>query len=413
MQKKRAAAVILATSVLLEVTYITAWAAGPTFQRLFELSDAQLGVCLGATSLGAIVMAPLAGYIVHRWGAFPVLVAGLLTLVVSIALVMLSSGFVSLVGSLAVMGIAVGLIPAANTSQLADLFPGSVRRIMALASALWFGSSAISFPLIGRWLDVARARGWQTWGFRAPYLLELIGAAVCVALVAVLVRPVATPPGGAHVRAEPSGADAPALRADGTRQWLWLPLLGFGHGLMIVTVLSWVNPMAQARFHVGNFAGAMLQSGISLGQGSGRLLLASVRREWDELRLLLMSSLAGAFIFAVGLLMPTYALALPMFAVGGLASAATFPCILSLIGNRFPMTKAKVFGYTSGSIAAAGILGPALVGWLAQDGVPIHLALGVVPAAGIILAVASLRWLLQDRRRGVKELPPSPDGRPA
>jgi MFS family permease len=180
---------------------------------------------------------------------------------------------------------------------------------------------------------------------------------------------------------------------------MWVPLLIFFHGLMIGTLLEWVNSTVQDKFDVDDFDGALVLGGMALGLTLGRLLLAAVRRPWDELRLLRFSSVLGGGFFALGLAVTNYWASLAAFLVGGFIACATYPCIWTLIGNRFPVVKAKLYGYATASLALGSLIGPILVGFLKDQGVPLSLAMGICPLAGGALALSSLLWTLQDGRR--------------
>ena len=133
--RKPYAAAIFFINIALEITVVTGFVAGPTFQRVFDLSKTELGIALGATDIGMLVVAPLAGQITYRRGSFFTLVLGLLVNLAGIALIGEAGGFAVLVVGLACVGASVGLIANANATFLADLFPGGLLRIMSLASS--------------------------------------------------------------------------------------------------------------------------------------------------------------------------------------------------------------------------------------------------------------------------------------
>ena len=399
--KKAAAAAIFGTGVLLEIPYLIPAVAGPTIQRLFGLSNTQLGICVGAGSFGAMAGALAAGHIVHRLGAFPIMVTGFLGVMAATLAGAFASGFASLVLCLACMGVAAVLIGNANSSQLADLFPDMLRRTMSFFSALWFGSWAVCAPLMGLWMDVAHGRGWDAWGFRAVFVVGFLLTGLCLALAVILIRPVAAPPAARLARATRRTDSPPVAALKGSGQWMWVPLLTFFHGLMIGPLLGLVNLTVQDKFGVDDFHGASVLGGMTLGLTLGRLVMATVRHPWDELRLLRFSSLLGGGFFALGLVVTNYWVSLAAFFVGGFLACATYPCIWTIIGNRFPVAKAKLYGYATASLALACLIGPYLVGFLADHGVPLSLAMGICPLAGGALALSSLLWTLQDGRRAL------------
>ena len=381
----------------MEITLVTGMVSGPTFERLLGLSKTELGICLGAASMGLLFMAPIVGHFTHRVGTFPILLAGLGGVACGIGLTLLAGGFLTLAAALALMGIASAFVGNANSTFLADLFPDKLRRVMSLASALWFTSSAVSAPAIGGWLKLAEKRQWDAWSYRAPYIVDLVLIGTCAVLAWKVVRPAA--------RSHPAGAEAASPASEkaaspqpASKQWLWIPVLGICHGMMIIVLMAWVNPMVRGKFGVDPLRGALVLGGLAFGLGMGRLLLAGIESSLEERTWLTLSGAAGAVVISLGLAAPTYWTTLVAMTLAGLVSCSTFPSILSLVGTKFKETKAKLYGYMEASVALAGFVGPAAVGVMADHGVPVWWALGLSPLAGLMLAVLSLIWRRTEHR---------------
>ena len=395
--RKLSAAVIFTICIAVEITFVTGLVSGPTFSRLFGLSKTELGIVLGAGHVGLLFMSLLAGRITRRRGAIVTLSAGLVCGMTGIVMVFFAAGFVTLVAGLAVVGVGGGLMVNGYATLLADIFRDNVRRVMALASALWFSSSSLSAPIIGAWLKEAAEREWGVWSFRPPYLFDLLALAVCLFLVHRILRRRVVGQANQMPAESGSTAERPGGGAHRSREWLWIPALAFCHGLMVIVLLAWASPMVQAKFGVKDFQGAVVFGGIALGHGAGRFLLALARLPFDERSILAASGLFGAVLFALGLAAPTYGSALAAMSIGGFLACAPFPCILSLIGTRFAHVKAALFGYMEASIALAGLLGPPFVGMLADRGVALSWALAISPLAALALGVLALVWKLRDR----------------
>lgn len=434
-------AVAFATNMVLEVTYVTGSVAGPTFERVFALSRTQLGIALGAVHVGLIFTAPLIGRITHRRGSVPVLTGGLLGVMLACAIIISAGGFGMLFGGLALLGVAAAMNANANSTLVANLAGTRVRRAMALASALWFASSAFSSPAIGAWLGFARSADLGLWGHRAVYVVDAVLILTCLAFVRFFLarthkrsrgRPdrgrsdgrrseraeaqteypaavsAAVEPGvPARTGSDPSCAErmgpGPGTHGAGSGgrsapAWLWLPILGLFHGLLAMTLLSWTNPMLQAKFGVGEFQGALGVGLMSLGIGVGRLVLAALPNRFDDRVLLAGSGSVGGVVLLLALLSPSYVLTMIAITAGGLTCSFTLPCILSLVGERFAASKSRVYGYTHASISAAGLAGPALIGLLSDSGVSIHNAMMISPFAGWAMAAVAGLWLMRDRR---------------
>ena len=394
ISRKGGAAIIFATNIGLEVTFVTGMVSGPTFRRIFELSDTQLGVALGAASVGMLLASPMAGYNTHRRGPFNTLISGLGVLLFGISLIILANGFMPLLTGLAVTGVAAALIANANSTYLAEWFPYKLRRIMSLSAGIWFASSALSAPGIGAWLQFARDRDMGAWGYRLPYGMDILILLVCMSLGIAFLKA----PGGSKNRKSKKmesqeQPQAAPVSAPKSLEWIWIPILGIFHGLLIMVFMAWANPMAQAKFDVSEFRGSLVLGMFAAGLGIGRILLFFFKPDIDERLILTVSGIAGGIFIALGLLAPSYTIALVAIGLGGFVGSATFPCILSLVGTRFPLSRAKVYGYMHSSVALAGLTGPPAVGALADAGIPVYHALLVTPTSGLILAILSFIWM--------------------
>lgn len=399
MHRGSSAAVVFSANIALEVTWVTAFVCGPVFQRIFGLTKTELGICLGTASVGSLLMSLVVGHITHRRGTYATLLTGLVCILCGIGVLVAATGFPMLLGGLGVVGVSAALVANANATLLAELFRDRLRRVMSLASGLWFGASAVSAPAIGMWVRLASERAWGVWTFRAPYLLDLVFVSTCLVLAAKILRPRAR---GA-ARGSGDGGSRPKPHGQGRtgKRWVWIPVLGVFHGLMVNCMLAWINPTVQAKFAANELESSLLLGTVYLGLCAGRFILASIELAVDERIILAASALSGAALFGLGLAAPTYGIAVVTLGIGGLVACATYPSILSLAGTRFPEHTSRIYGYLEGSVASVGLIGPTLVGVLADRGLPLWVALGISPLAGVVLGVLSLTWMAQDRRRGV------------
>ena len=357
--RNKTAGAIFTANILLEITFVSAVVAGPAFQRIFDLSKTELGICFGMLNLGQVIFAPIVGNIIHRTSPSRIAILGLLGLSVGAMVITAASGMAILFAGLALIGIFATFIANANSTLLSNLFQDKLRRIMALASALWFSSSVIWAPVVGVWLETAERLDLGPWGFRVPLLLGICLIAGCIP---VFLRFVSRFETTATLDSEKGGSlDNPIP----WRRWIWILALGFCHGLLLVVLMSWLNPLVQTKFGGTETQGALAYGMLMLGLGAGRFVLAFVNIRWDD-RLLI--------------------------AVGGFAYSSVLPGLLTLIGSRFAPIKAKLFGYFHAAVSTAGFIGPPLVGLMADRGVSLSTALIISPAAAIALCVISLIW---------------------
>jgi len=399
MSKRFITAVICFIGIWMHFTFITGVVSGPTFLRIFNLSKTQLGLILGAGSIGVMVAASMAGHFVSKLGA-RVLRYGLGLVIISVLLVLFSVRFQMLVVCFAMIGIANALMLNANTTILSDLFPGSIRRIIALYSALYFGSSAMLAPFLGKWLDAARNRNWDFWGFRLPYIIILLVFILLFALVnkivlpAIAAREKAASPG----RDKKKTRDVPPLSLSLKKFW-WVPVMAFLHNIMVTSVLTWSNPMAQEKFGADEFHGALFIVMITSGIAAGRFLMAFIHLKWEDRTVLAFGVIAGGILTIAGLFSSSYVLALLLISSGSFISSVSYPCIASIAGNFHAGARAKVFGYMFTGFALAGFVGPPMIGKLADSGIPVWLALAIGPASGFSLGFLSILWKKKRRKK--------------
>jgi MFS family permease len=397
MRKKAPTSIIFGSSIIRELALVAGIVMGPTFSRLFDLSKTELGILLGATSMGIIIFSAFVGRITHRRGPVYVFITGILINMGSILFVLTAGGFVMLAAGLTGIGVATAFIANSNVTMLSDIYPERLRKMISLVSASWFMSSAFSSPVIGAWLEFARSNNMGLWSFRVPYIICFVLFSICLWIGKTILEKTIDPV--PHSYADRQGFSK-AMNEDikrTRRLWLWAPALGACHGLLIIGMLSWVNPMIQEKFGANEITGALAVAGVAFGVGAGRLVLSSITSGVDERLILAVSGLVGGIVFGSALAAPTTTFALIALTAGGFVCSTTYPCIVALIGNKFPVLKSRLYGYNEASVSMAGLAGPPLVGFIADRGVPLWWAMGIYPLAAWIIAVLSLTWLARER----------------
>ncbi len=397
MPRKKPAAVIFFTNIALQVTVVTNFVCGPTFQRLFNLSDTQLGISLGSASVGVLVVSLAVGHITERYGAHLILAGGLCGIIGGVGLLMFADGFRMLLPALALFGVSVAFVRNGGDTFLADLFPSSIRSASALASGLWFSGGAVSAPIMGWWLETAKINEWSFLSFRVPYFFDIALIGLCLFFVLKIL-----PGTQRRIMANSSNGDAVfesevCNRVKFGRLFLLL-LLSLCHGLMVISLLAWVNPTMQSKFDVGDLGGAVVVAMLSLGIGLGRLTFARVKTGLEDRSILAVSGLSGGVLLGVGLVSPNYITMLVCMTAGTFVVSTTLPCLVSLVMVCFAGNKSRVYGYMGAIVALAGLAGPSFIGILADEGVELWVALLISPLAAFILGLTSFLWKLTDSR---------------
>ncbi len=390
--KKSSAGVLFAAFVCIEIFFVAATVSGPVWREIFGLTNTQLGLCLGAAGGGVLISSLFAGHATHRQGPLRVLLFSLTVILFALVAVAAAKSFVMLFAGLIAVGVCVAASHNAATTILTGIFPFRVRQIMSLASALWFGSSVLSAPLIGYWLDFSGTRGWQSWGFRVPFVWLIFMIAVCLMLIKLRFRWLNKD----FFKEKPDENQHGMLSGRG-REWVWVLALGFCHGMMIVSLLAWLNPMAQDVLGVSDFLGSLLFGVGALGLAAGRLFIALWHDKiWrDDRAVLALSGTLGALLFAGALAAPDYKMTFIFTGAGAFACSATAPCLFSIVSGRFPRIRSQLYGYMEASIAAAAIAGSFLVGFLSDLGVPLSAAMGLSPLAALALGGIAMAWKIK------------------
>ncbi len=395
LPRKSSAGVLFGTYVVVEVVFVAVVVSGSTLMEVFELSRTQLGLCLGAAQFGVLAASLAVGPITHRRGPLWMVTTALLGLLAALALVIAADRFAALFIGLVLAGVCAAAIHNGGMTLISGIFASQVRRVMALASALWFGVGVATAPLIGAWLDLMAEHDARAWGFRLPLVVTLCLLGLCTVAVRWRLRWVRV----LHLR-ERRGRTTTAtptpwwrrMLPGGSWQWLWIPAMAVCHGMMLVGLLSWVSPMAQATFGVSEFKGGAMFAVTALGLTAGRLVQVLYPLPIDDQRLLGISASLGAVALAAALLVPGYWPTFALLGLGMLLACCTGPCLFSLVAARFAHIRSHVYGYLEAGVAAGAMLGALLVGLLADQGWALATAMLVSPAAALTLALLSLAW---------------------
>ncbi|RKY66960.1 MAG: hypothetical protein DRQ02_08000 [Candidatus Latescibacterota bacterium] len=396
----RRAWVIYKIQMFIEVIGVTGMVCGPTFQRLFSLSGTQLGILLSIGNIGVLVMSMLIGHATQRLGGYRTLQIGLGMLLLGLICVIFAHGFLPLLMGLAILGIAVAITVNANNTLLSEIFQERIRQVMALASGLWFTSSAVSVPLIGVWLEFCWNRGLESYSFRVPYLVGGIFIVVSLFSIRQFLAPLFKDISHSKVRQSPQEKCVYSHQKRKSRKWVLVIVLAVFHGFVMLSLYGWLNPMAQAKFGVGETGGSFLLACFCVGIASGRLIFSRVKLSWDNLNVLSMTGFLGGGFLCLGLISPSYIISCIFIAAGCFIYSAALPTILSIIGARFEAVKSKLFGYMEAGIAAAGLLGLPLIGTLLDSGVPHWKALLISPLSAWCLGLCSMVWKLTEKGEG-------------
>ena len=343
---------------LLLGTVLGSWVSRiPAVQNGLGLGDAQLGVALLSTSVGAILAMPATGWLVQKWGNPRVVLVAATVLCATLPLLPLAPSMPLLMLALFVFGTGFGLLDVSMNVQAVAVEEGYGRPIMSTFHGVFS---------IGGLLGAASA-GLIAGAGVAPFPHLLAVALSLLVLVAIASRPLL------DVRAAAEGVPVFAIPPR--------PLLGLG--LLSFCVLFGEGAVADwSAVYLENVLDAT-PAIAAAGYGASSLAMAGMRFAGDALtvrfgaeRLVRVGGLVAGLGMTGGLLIGTIPAMVIGFACVGAGLAVAFPIALGA-GGRTP---GLASGTAIGAVATAGyaglLVGAPLIGFVSdQTGLRMGLAL--------------------------------------
>ncbi|MFB7663264.1 MFS transporter [Kitasatospora sp. NPDC056138] len=346
----------------------------PWLQDHLHLSPGQLGLALVSPALGASFAMPLAGRIVHRFGARAA-VRGLLTLwCLALALPALAPGLATLCLALLVYGGTSGMADVAMNAQGVEVEERLGRSIMSGLHGMWSAGG-----LVASGFGVLAAR---------QQLDARLQLAVTAVVLALLAQPACA--GLLDVRPAPE-AEAPPRFALPPRSALVIGLVGFCAVFAEGASMDWSG--VYLRDVTGSSAGtaAACYTAFAATMTAARLTGDLVIRRLGPVRAV---RLGGAVATLGGLLVvaaDTPGVAVPGFALIGVGIAVVVPLAFAAAGRSGPDPSRAIAGvatvtYTSGLVA------PAIVGGIAQaTSLTVSFTVVTLLAAALVAGAGALR----------------------
>jgi MFS family permease len=329
----------------------------PAVQNGLGLGDAQLGVALLSTSVGAILAMPATGWLVQKWGNPRVVLVAATALCATLPLLPLAPSMPLLMLTLFVFGTGFGLLDVSMNVQAVAVEEGYGRPIMSTFHGVFS---------IGGLLGAAVA-GLIAGAGVSPFPHLFAVALSLLVLVAIASRPLL------DVRAAAEGVPVFAIPPR--------PLLGLG--LLSFCVLFGEGAVADwSAVYLENVLDAT-PAIAAAGYGASSLAMAGMRFAGDALtvrfgaeRLVRVGGLVAGLGMTGGLLLGTIPAMVIGFACVGAGLAVAFPIALGA-GGRTP---GLASGTAIGAVATAGyaglLVGAPLIGFVSdQTGLRMGLAL--------------------------------------
>ena len=355
----------------------------PSVRAQLGVGDGEWGLIVLGMPVGTLLSLLVLQRVVTRTGARRPALLGAAILLVIAPLAAASQTTPVIVVSLAVMGMAVGMLFGPMNALAVEVERGYGRSILSSFHA-WFSGGQFAGGLLGVLAGVVNL---------AP-ALQL--AASCVVLAALLL---------ATLRSLPDTQRGPVLTPDEgvappqRSRASWTPQLVI---LAAMCFLTSINEGGAAQWSAqytvvlgGNIAlGSLTLVCYSLAIAAVRLVGDRIVGRLGRRRFLQLSAGVAAVGLGVALVVGTVPAALIGFACLGLGSGCIVPTVITLAGNQPGVPTAKAVALINLGEWPAFLLGPPVIGGLAEL-VGLRGALGVIVAGAVAIVV--LAAFVRDR----------------
>lgn len=345
--------------------FVGSWFARiPEMQTALHLSEASLGLVLLGMPLGTIVVMPLTGWLVPRWGAGPVTFGAALTQGVPFLLLPMARSGLLLAGVLFTVGMVNGILNVAMNARANAIEEWRDVGIMSTCHGFFSigGMIGAGIGSVAAWLSLSF--GW--------HFAFLMGSALAVVLChqgALLEGPPVRETGRAFVLPSPALAGLAVL--------LFCILLAEG------AVSNWsavyLRKGLGASAGVAGLGYAAFSGAMAIGRLYGDRILEEFETSWVVQ--------TGALVAALGLGLGI-ALAHPIAGiVGFFVQGIGFAVLVPVLYRTAARTPGMAPGASIAAVATAGYIGlfsgPPLLGFVAET-------LGLAWAIGLVAVLAAL-----------------------
>jgi MFS family permease len=346
------------------------------------LSPGPLGLALFVGAAASILAMALLGWTTDHLGRRPFLVLSGGAFGVGVAAVAAAGNYATLLAALALLYAASGLYDVGINAAAVDLERAAGRRTMALLHAT-FSAGGVAGALSAGSLLAAGV------GFRYVYFGVLAPLAVVILAVALTRFPAST---------EPSG-DGEKIERFGHYRNLPLLLVAFVATLGLLSegeMEHWSGIYLRQTLELPALLGASGVAVFHAAMAAGRLGTAWTVALFGNRRTLLGAGLLAAVGMALALATLEPTLVVAGFLVVGFALSAVVPVAFSVAGDLAPGRAGGAISVVTTLGYGGFLLGPVLVGGLAEI-LGLRSALGTIAVAGALIFALSLRLISSDR----------------
>ncbi|MEX2593772.1 MAG: MFS transporter [Anditalea sp.] len=356
---------------------ISSWAPMvPYAKERLDLNDAGLGILLLLLGAGAIVMMPLTGILIHRYGSRKVILTASILLAVFLPLLLVMSNPISMGICLFIFGASVGAVDVAMNAHAVRVQHLYGRHIMSSFHGLFSVGGLVGSLGLGALIKAG---------------LSPVGAAITISMLLLLVTL------SQYKKLLPFKAEG--KQEDGTgffwpkKPVIYLGLMCFIAFLAEGAVLDWSAVFLQFNRGFDPELSGIGYAAFSVAMATMRLTGDRLVKRISPRKMVIYGSLISAAGFFIVVFTPGSGMALFGFVLVGLGSANIVPVFFSAAGNM-EHTPAYIAIPAITTIGYAGQLaGPALLGFISYF-FSLPIAIGFI---GVLLLIVSFTYRHQEQ----------------
>jgi predicted MFS family arabinose efflux permease len=347
----------------------------PTIKAHYALGERALAVAMLAAGVGALIALSLAGRVVGRYGPRRVALVSGVVCTACLALLLASNHYTVLLLLMLGFGLSTSFFDVSINAEGSEFERLRERPLMSGFHALFSLGGMVGAAFVGALLGAGVPPMQQLVGIA-------IGAAAVIAAAAVAMLPMQGPPPAASPRRLPRGA------------LLLMGLLGAMGLIAEGAMYDWSVLYLRQDLRSDAATAALAYASFSGAMAAGRFGGDWVRARLASVPLLQLSGALGAAGMALALAVSDPRVALIGFGLVGLGLANVVPVLFSAAGKVPGVTPAHGIAAVSAISFLGMMLGPPLIGVIAEAR-SLRLGLCVVVVFAGVLALAARRALPQ------------------
>ena len=353
-------------------TATSSWAPMVPFAKdRLALDEAALGFILLAFGGGSTMAMPLAGVAIHHWGSRRVVLCAALGSCAALPFLAVPASPMMLAGTLFAFGAALGALDVAMNAQAIAVQHTAGRPIMSSFHALFSIGGIVGAALI------------------SVFLRSGLSLVACASAIAVVMAGLAVIE-QRHLLNDWAGSEGGTFTIVPKAAVLFLGALCFMSFLGEGAVLDWSAVFLREHRQVDVSLAGVGYAVFSIAMTVCRLTGDAMTHRWGARQMLRIGGALACVGFLIVALVPSALASLAGLAIVGIGAANIVPVLFSGAG-RVPGVSPGIALATVTTIAYAGLLlGPALIGFLA-DATSLSLALVLVGALFGAIAVSAAR----------------------